>query len=667
MHKTLYIDIDEEITSIIDRVRKSAANEIIVIAPKRALLLQSLVNLKLLKKEVGRRKKKLMIVTQDKIGKKLIEKAGILVQGKMDSDLEDYPDETEYQARKKEVVIDDEELTKELAEEELKIGSDQYFDEPLPVPKVEKEAEGTSENIGKITFGEVKEKTAAGKGAGGAGKSIARQPKEKKTKDRFVKVSDIVAGPGATIVAGPGATIVAGPGTRSKKVSRVQKDSFQKVAAKSIPKTGFSQKPEKFGRELQRKTEKFFGFPASEKISQAGAFRRGKEEKIIKTSRVAGKTARYLLVFTITFFLLASFAAAYFFLPRATIAVYLKSQEKTVSASIEANIGTNSVDESQNIVPAVLEQIIKEKTEEIEASGRKSGGGKATGSVVIYNEFSSDSQPLVATTRLETSDGKIFRITKGVIVPGMTKVGTETKPGAIEVTVEADKPGETYNIDPTTFKIPGFASGPKYDKFYAKSAKTMTGGAEGESPIVTSQDVSKAKEKLMVEAKKEAAEELKNSLPKERKFFEDAITTELVEAVPSASVGTQTEKFSYTIKVKAITLSFSENGVKEIMKNSLTQEGESINRVDFENPLNYLLSESDPGKKFIKFEAKTDLNLAGGVDMENFKKGALGKNAAELESLIKSYPLIQKADINFWPFFVTRVPMNEKRVKIEIK
>jgi len=482
-----------------------------------------------------------------------------------------------------------------------------------------------------------------------------------------VKVSDIVAGPGATIVAGPGATIVAGPGTRSKKVSRVQKDSFQKVAAKSIPKTGFSQKPEKFGRELQRKTEKFFGFPASEKISQAGAFRRGKEEKIIKTSRVAGKTARYLLVFTITFFLLASFAAAYFFLPRATIAVYLKSQEKTVSASIEANIGTNSVDESQNIVPAVLEQIIKEKTEEIEASGRKSGGGKATGSVVIYNEFSSDSQPLVATTRLETSDGKIFRITKGVIVPGMTKVGTETKPGAIEVTVEADKPGETYNIDPTTFKIPGFASGPKYDKFYAKSAKTMTGGAEGESPIVTSQDVSKAKEKLMVEAKKEAAEELKNSLPKERKFFEDAITTELVEAVPSASVGTQTEKFSYTIKVKAITLSFSENGVKEIMKNSLTQEGESINRVDFENPLNYLLSESDPGKKFIKFEAKTDLNLAGGVDMENFKKGALGKNAAELESLIKSYPLIQKADINFWPFFVTRVPMNEKRVKIEIK
>lgn len=651
MHKTLYIDIDEEITSIIDRVRKSAANEIIVIAPKRALLLQSLVNLKLLKKEAGRRKKKLMIVTQDKIGKKLIEKAGILVQGKMDSDLEDYPRETEYQARKKGVAIDDEELTKELAEEELKIGSDQYFDEPLPVPKVEKEAEGTLENIGKITFGEVKEKTAAGKGAGGAGKSIARQPKEKKAEDRFVKVSDIVAGPGA----------------RLKKVHKARKESFQKVAAKSIPKTGFSQKPERFGRELQQKTEKFFGFPANEKISQAGAFRRGKEEKIIKTSRVAGRTARYLLVFTITFFLLAGFAGAYFFLPRATIAVYLKSQEKTVSANIEANIGTNSVDKSKNVIPAALEQIIKEKTEEIEASGRKSGGGKATGSAVIYNEFSSDSQPLVVTTRLETSDRKIFRITKGVVVPGMTKVGTETKPGAIEVTVEADKPGEAYNIEPTTFKIPGFAGGPKYDKFYAKSSKAMIGGAEGESPIVTSQDVSKAKEKLIVEAKKDAAEELKNSLPKERKFFEDAITTELIEAVPSASIGTQTEKFSYTVKVKAITLSFSENDVKEIVKNSLTKEGENVNRIDFENPLNYLLSESDPGKKFIKFEAKTDLNLAGGVDMENFKKGALGKNAVELESLIKSYPLIQKADVNFWPFFVTRVPMNEGRVKVEIK
>ena len=59
-HKTLYIDIDEEITSIVDRVRKTPADEVIVVVPKRALLIQSIVNLKLLKQEADRAKKEII-------------------------------------------------------------------------------------------------------------------------------------------------------------------------------------------------------------------------------------------------------------------------------------------------------------------------------------------------------------------------------------------------------------------------------------------------------------------------------------------------------------------------------------------------------------------------------------------------------------------------------
>ena len=124
MHKTLYIDIDEEITSIIDRMRKAEAREVIIVAPKNAMLLQSIVNLKLLKKEADRRKKQLLIITQDKIGKKLIEKAGILAQAKPGKDLylNAEPDEKSYDpmyaAEASEIK---EELEKE--EQEKEIGS----------------------------------------------------------------------------------------------------------------------------------------------------------------------------------------------------------------------------------------------------------------------------------------------------------------------------------------------------------------------------------------------------------------------------------------------------------------------------------------------------------------------------------------------------------------
>ncbi len=641
-HKTLYIDVDEEITSIIDRVRKSAANDIIVVAPKQAMLLQSLVNLKLLKKETDRRKKKLMIVTQDKVGKKLIEKAGILVQGKMDRTLEEDREAERNFSPSPMSRARNGELIKEAAGEELKIGSDQYFDEPIAPVGVSKEPEKAG-NIGKISFQENMEKPAQ-KGE--------KPAKRKKEKNRLVKISDIVAGPKAE---------------EEKKIKAPEIPLAEIGKKEPVPASKAPARPKKFGRDIQRKAERFFGELKGGAGNQAGVFRSGKKEKIMSSGRVGKRTTRYFLVFAVAAVVLAGLAGVYFILPRATVAVYLNNQQKSSSADIEANVDAKSADVASGVVPATLEQLVKEKTEEFTPSGSQSGAGKAKGSVVIYNEFSSDSQPLVATTRLQTPDGKIFRITKAVVVPGTTKVGAETKPGAIETEVEADKPGDSYNIDPATFKIPGFEGGPKYDKFYAKSAKPMAGGGESGALAITSQDVAQAKEKMIADAKKDAIEELKNSLGAERKFFEDAITTELVSATPSASVGTETDKFSYSVKVRAKTLSFSESDVKEILAKKSASAGEGVSRSDFSGSPTYVLTAADPGNKYLKFQAKADLNVSSSLDVDNFKKGMLGKTAGELEAIAKNYSSIKSVEVKFWPFFVTRVPMDEKKVKVEIK
>ena len=72
MHQTFYIDIDEEITSIAERLRSAEAPEVIMVVPKQAVLIQSIVNLKLLNKEATRLGIKLIMVTQDKLGRVLI-------------------------------------------------------------------------------------------------------------------------------------------------------------------------------------------------------------------------------------------------------------------------------------------------------------------------------------------------------------------------------------------------------------------------------------------------------------------------------------------------------------------------------------------------------------------------------------------------------------------
>ncbi|MEO6761121.1 MAG: hypothetical protein ABI220_01945 [Candidatus Saccharimonadales bacterium] len=63
---TIYIDIDDEITSIIDKVRSAEQKVVALVLPKRATVLQSIVNMKLLKRSAEEAKKSLVLITSEK-------------------------------------------------------------------------------------------------------------------------------------------------------------------------------------------------------------------------------------------------------------------------------------------------------------------------------------------------------------------------------------------------------------------------------------------------------------------------------------------------------------------------------------------------------------------------------------------------------------------------
>lgn len=61
----IYIDVDDEITAIIDKVATSPSKIIALVLPKRATTLQSIVNMKLLKKAAEDDKKHLVLITNE--------------------------------------------------------------------------------------------------------------------------------------------------------------------------------------------------------------------------------------------------------------------------------------------------------------------------------------------------------------------------------------------------------------------------------------------------------------------------------------------------------------------------------------------------------------------------------------------------------------------------
>jgi hypothetical protein len=62
---TVYIDTDDEITSIIDKISSADAKIVAVVLPKRATMLQSSVNMKLLKKAADKAKKHVALITSE--------------------------------------------------------------------------------------------------------------------------------------------------------------------------------------------------------------------------------------------------------------------------------------------------------------------------------------------------------------------------------------------------------------------------------------------------------------------------------------------------------------------------------------------------------------------------------------------------------------------------
>ncbi len=62
---TIYIDVDDEITSIIEKVRSGKHKIVALVLPKRATVLQSIVNMKLLKRTAKEEHKRLVLITSE--------------------------------------------------------------------------------------------------------------------------------------------------------------------------------------------------------------------------------------------------------------------------------------------------------------------------------------------------------------------------------------------------------------------------------------------------------------------------------------------------------------------------------------------------------------------------------------------------------------------------
>jgi len=385
------------------------------------------------------------------------------------------------------------------------------------------------------------------------------------------------------------------------------------------------------------------------------------ETEVVKEAQVvySKSRGRYMLWIIAGISIIFCLFAISFLFSDAKILVNPKITEVVLDEKLSANLNANDGLPFNLVVFDDIESKI------IKATGEKDVAQSATGKVIIYNSFSSAPQTLNIDTRLEGSNGKIYKTKIKTIVPGMKK--GSTTPGSVEVEIYAAEPGEEYNSGPLDFSILGFKGTPKYSKFYARSkgGTEITGGFKGKIPAVSDEDKMAVVKELEIILK---AKLLKKVLTPDFVLFKEAVFFNIEEA---DIVSTTTDDDSATITLKGTIYGILFNEEK------LTKKIAEDNIKDYDGVDTYIPDITDliftlSNKADIPFEdlEKIDFSLFGEakivskLDEDKFISDLLGISKKNFVQVLSQYPHIESAILKLRFPWMQSIPDKMENVKV---
>jgi len=384
-----------------------------------------------------------------------------------------------------------------------------------------------------------------------------------------------------------------------------------------------------------------------------------------------GKRTRRIIWWATATVIIATLAyLAWFILPKVDIRIVAKKVQWASTDPVIVNTNINTPDSASRQIPGEILTEKKTTVATYKASGQKYVERKAHGTITIVNAYSSTPQPLVATTRFQAPDGRIFRLANQITVPGARVTEGKIEPSSIDAAVVADKTGSEYNIGPVEkFTIPGFTGSDKFGGFYGLSRQAMSGGFIGTSTFPTDQDIAAAKE----EAQKKIRDALMtsftiNTLPSTFAFVKGSE----VYTIKEPAINTETDEngmFSAVVEGTLSVIAFKPDDASSLLReNGLSTNNLDADRYEQKNQsavYGKAMVDWAGGKMTLPVEYTT--TFAYRIDADAIKKNSAGKKELELKTAILSTPGVDKLTVSFWPFWVQSVPKKLSHISVVVE
>jgi hypothetical protein len=371
-------------------------------------------------------------------------------------------------------------------------------------------------------------------------------------------------------------------------------------------------------------------------------------KKYQNRQRAYSKIVGLFLLLTVV----AIFVIMHFALAKVTIKIYSQVEQKDYSGLIEL-LPENSLDFNDGNIFGRLMNKELELTASVSSEETAIQSDKAGGYVTIINNYSKN-QALVATTRLLTPDNKLYRLQDKVNVPAG---------GQVEVWAEADQSGEEFAIEQTSMIIPGLWAGLQ-DKIYA----TTEGMQLTSLPIyqVTAETLKTAQTELDKQAIDQGLAAINELLSKNLQIDQSRIYLER-QTIESSQIGETSTKTTLTQKIKVYGLVFDQETLLTISHDKFTKESPAGEKIfEFlDDTFNYQIIEIYPDRQQAVIEVNVSANTSSDQHMIDLDKDQLvGQTGEGINNYLSQFK-IDKAEIDFFPFWVNKVPKFKDHIIIE--
>jgi len=349
--------------------------------------------------------------------------------------------------------------------------------------------------------------------------------------------------------------------------------------------------------------------------------------------------------------------------------IIINPHKETISFN-DVLVASRASTTPDNTIGFQIMTVKDEITTSVPATKKEAVTIKATGTIMLYN-LTSAAQKLVSRTRLETSGGKLYRITKDTIIPAAKIVSGKSIPGSVEVNAEAALPGAEYNIGLSDFTIPGFKNSAKYSKFYGRSKTKMDGGFIGDKLIASNEALASARVNLKSSLADSLAKKSVDSLPPGWIMYKDGTFLDLAETQgqkPEPS-GQGSVTLSESGTLMAIILNEEDlraYGVNHKLHNPVSSsykiQGLEDLAFTISNRNNFLISSSDT----FTFSLKGPATLVAEIPIEPLKADLAGKAYTDRAGILTKYAGIETAQVKLFPGFITHFPSSKDKITVKV-